>query len=114
MNTEAIVYLLRKTNLTRQEIGKLSPRQFKVIFEEVDYQEAVAEWRRMHTVATILATIDNTKLRKEGSRTVYGRLKASDFLPGGMPQRASQKQDSLKKLAADRGIRLPSREIKER
>ena len=112
MNIEAIVYLLRKTNLTRKEIGELSPEQFAAIIEEASYQESVEEWKRMQIVATILATIDNTRLRARGNKNVYGELKASDILPGGMPQR--KQQDTLKKLAAEKGIKLPSKEIKER
>ena len=110
MNTEVIVYLLRKTTLTRSEIGKLTPLQFQEILKEVAYQESVDEYRRQHGLATILAAIYNTIPRKRGSKV----LKASDFLKGDMPERNPKPQDSLDKMAEDRGIKLPSKELKER
>lgn len=39
MNTEAIVYLLRKTSLTLKDIGALTPKQFNALLEELYYQE---------------------------------------------------------------------------
>ena len=110
MNTEAIVYLARKLHWTRSEIGKLSPRQFNEIIKELYYQESIDEWRRQYSVASIMAAIYNTIPRKRGR----GACKPGDFLSGVMPQRENNKQDSLEKLAADRGIKLPSKEIKER
>ena len=108
-NTEQIVYLARKLHWTRSEIGKLSPIQFNEILKELYYQESVDEWRKMHTVATILAAIYNTIPRKN-----RGALKAGDFLQGGIPQRETKKADSLDKLAADRDIKLPSKELRTR
>ncbi len=110
MSTEQIVYLARKLHWTRAEIGQLTPIQFNTILKELYYQESVDEWRRMHTVANILAAIYNTIPRKRG----HGACKAGDFLTGGMPTRENRKQDSLEKLAADKGIKLPSKELKER
>ena len=109
MNTEAIVYLARKLHWTRAEIGQLSPKQFNAILKELYFQESVDEWRKMHTVANILAAIYNTIPRKN-----RGALKAGDFLSGGIPTREVKKVDSLEKLANDRGIKLPSREIRSR
>ena len=109
MNTEQVVYLARKLHWTREEIGKLSPIQFNTILKELYYQESVDEWRRMHTVANILAAIYNTIPRKN-----RGACKAGDFLQGGMPTRENKKQDSLEKLAADKDIRLPKKELRER
>lgn len=110
MNTEAIVYLLRKTSLTREAIGKLSPPQFMEIVKEVAYQESVEEYRRQHSIASLLAAIYNTIPRKRGSKV----LQASDFLKGAMPERNPKQPDSLDKMAGERGIKLPSRELKER
>ena len=110
MNTEQIVYLLRHTALSRSEIGKLKPEQFDEILKEVYYQESVDEWRKQHSVASIMAAIYNTIPRKRGS----GAVKAGDFLRGDMPKRIIIKEDSIEKMAADRGIRLPSKELKER
>ena len=109
-NTEGIVYLLRKTNLNREDIGKLSPVQFNAILNELYFQESVDEYRLQHSVASILAAIYNTIPRRQGSKT----LKASDFLPGDMPDRNPKKVNSLEKMAEEKGIKLPSKEMKER
>jgi hypothetical protein len=106
---EHIVYLLRKTNLTREDIGKLTPVQFSEILKEVYYQESVDNYRQQHSVASLLAAIYNTIPRKRGSK-VY---KASDFLNGEMPER-NAKQDSVDDIAKERGIRMPSKELRER
>ena len=108
MNTEVIVYLLRKTNLTRSEIGKLSPSQFQEILKEVSYQESADEYRRQHGIATILAAIYNTIPRKRGSKV----LKASDFLSGEMPSR--NKPEGIEEIASKHDIKLPTKEIKNR
>jgi len=109
-SSESIVYLLRKTNLNLHEIGELEVGQFKELITELQYQEAVDHYWKQYTTANILAAIYNTIPRKRG----HSGSKAGDFLSGGMPQRETRKQDSLEKLATDRGIKLPSKEIKER
>ena len=109
MNAE-IVYLLRKTNLTLRDIGKLTPSQFNEIIKEVGYQESVDTYREQHSVASLLAAIYNTIPRRRGSK-VY---QASDFLSGEMPIRNPKPQDSLDKIAEDRGIKLPSKELRSR
>lgn len=108
--TESIVYLLRKTNLTLREIGKLTPAQFNEIIKEVVYQESVDEYRRQHSVASLMAAIYNTIPRKRGSKV----FKADDFLQGRMPERNPKPQDSLDKMAQDKGVKLPSKELRER
>ncbi len=110
MNTEAIVCLLRKTNLTRSEIGKLSPAQFAEILRELYFQESIDLYRNQHSVASLLAAIYNTIPRKRGSKT----YKASDFLSGDIPERNPKPQDSIDEIAKDKGIKLPSKELKER
>ena len=109
MSTEAIVYLLRKTNLTRSEIGKLTPDQFNEILREVSYQEIAEEYNRNFRTASLLAAIYNTIPRKRGSKV----FKAGDFLSGDMPERNPQK-DTLEEMADKRGVKLPSKELKER
>jgi len=103
MTTESIVYLLRKTSLTRSEIGKLKLDQLNAIIKEVAFQESVEEYRKQHGLATILAAIYNTIPRKRGSQA----LKAKDFLSGEMPTREVKRQDTLETLAEKRGIKLP-------
>ncbi len=110
MNTEMIVYLARKLHWTREQIGALTPSQFSEILKEVYFQESVDEWRKQYSVASILAAIYNTIPRKRGSKT----FKASDFLSEEMPQRKSKSKDSIEEIAAEKGIRLPSKELKER
>ena len=110
MSTEAIVYLLRKTNLTRSEIGLLTPSQFNEILGEVYFQESVDTYRGQHSVASLLAAIYNTIPRRRGSKT----YQASDFLKGDMPTRNSKPQDSIDKLAEDKGIKLPTKELRSR
>ncbi len=104
-NTEAIVYLLRKTSLTRAEIGKLTPSQFAEILKELYYQESVEEYRNQFNVAEVLAAVYNTIPRRQGSK-VY---KASDFLTGGPPERNPQPENTLDKMAEEKGIKLPTR-----
>ncbi len=111
MNTnETDAYLLRKTSVTRNELGELSPAQYNALLKEVYYQESVDTYRQQYSVASILAAIYNTIPRKRGSK-VY---QASDFLKGDMPERNPKPQDSLDKLAEDRGIKLPSKELRSR
>jgi len=104
LNTEAIVYLLRKTSLTRSEIGKLKPDQLNAIIKEVSFQESVDEYRKMHSVASILAAIYNTIPQKPGHKA----LTAKDFLSGDMPTREGKRPDSnVEILAKQKGIILP-------
>ena len=109
LNTEPIVYLLRKTNLTLDAIGKLTPAQFNEILREVYYQESVDTYREQHSVASLLAAIYNTIPRRRGSKVYQAR----DFLSGAMPERQIKAQVSLEKLAEDRGIKLPPKELRE-
>ena len=104
MNTEAIVYLLRKTSLTRSEIGKLKPDQLQAIVKEVYFQESQDEYRKMHSIASILAAIYNTIPQKPGHKA----LTAKDFLSGDMPTREGKRPDTnVDVLAQKKGIILP-------
>ena len=109
MHTEAICYLLRKTNLTLEAIGKLTPAQFNEIIKETSYQESVDEYHRQYSVASLLAAIYNTIPRQRGSK-VY---QASDFLSGEMPSR-NEPQNEVEQLATKHNIKLPTKEIKNR
>ena len=110
MNIESIVYLLRKTSLTLLDIGELTPGQFSEMLTELYYQEAVDEYRRQHSIASIMAAIYNTIPRKRGSKI----LKASDFLGGDIPERNPKPQDSLDEMAKKRDIALPTKELRDR
>uniref|UniRef100_A0A6M3L1R4 Uncharacterized protein n=1 Tax=viral metagenome TaxID=1070528 RepID=A0A6M3L1R4_9ZZZZ len=103
MNTEAVVYIARKLKWTRAEIGQLSPSQFNELLGELYFQESVDEWRKMHTVATILSAIYNTIPRKKGSQPI----KAKDFLNSEMPERHPKQGKTVDQMAEDKGIILP-------
>ncbi len=105
MTTEGVVYLLRKTNLTRSEIGKLTPAQFNEILKEVYFQEAVDNYRNQYSVASLMAAIYNTIPRKAGSKS----SQAKDFLSGDMPVRGGKKLTDIDILAKEKGIILPSK-----
>ena len=106
MSTESICYLLRKTSLTRTEIGKLKPDQLNAIIKEVYYQESVDEYRKQHGIASLLAAIYNTIPQKPGHKP----LTAKDFLSGDMPSREGKKPDTnVEILAKQKGIILPSK-----
>ena len=105
MNTEAVVYIARKLKWSRAEIGQLSPMQFNDLLNELYYQESVDDWRRMHSVANILAAIYNTIPRKKGSRPV----KAKDFLSSDMPERHPKSEKTVDQMAEDKGIKLPDK-----
>ena len=105
MNTEAIVYLMRKTTLTRSEIGKLIPAQFNEIIKEVAYQESVDIYRQQYGLASILAAIYNTIPRKSGHKA----LTVKDFLSGDAPTRDDKQPSPIDELARAKGIILPSK-----
>ena len=106
MNTEIICYLLRKTSLTRTEIGKLKPEQLNAIIKEVAYQESVDEYRHAHEIASLLAAIYNTIPQKPGHKP----LTAKDFLSGDSPTREGKRPDTeIEILAQKKGIILPSK-----
>lgn len=106
MNIEAICYLLRKTSLTRAEIGKLTPDQLNAIVKEVFFQENIDQYRHQYSVASILAAIYNTIPRKAGAKT----FTAKDFLSGDMPTReGKQPETTVEILAKEKGIILPTK-----
>jgi len=105
VNTEQIVYIARKLHWSRAEIGQLSPAQFNEVLKELYFQESVDEWRKMHSVATILAAIYNTIPRRKGSQPI----KAKDFLGTEMPERHIKQEKTVDQMAKDKGIKLPER-----
>ena len=105
MSTEAIVYLARKLHWTREQIGALTPRQFNEIIRELYYQESINEYRRQHSVASILAAIYNTIPQKAGHKP----LQAKDFLSGDMPTRDGKQPSPVEELARKKGIILPNK-----
>lgn len=106
LTNEQIVYLLRKTTLTRSEIGNLSPIQAVAILNEVYLQESQEIYREQHNLANLLAAIYNTIPRSRGGKVFH----ASDFLNSSMPGRETDKKvDELQDKASKKGIKLPSK-----
>lgn len=110
-STYGIAFLLRKTNVTLEEIGKLSIVQFQKLYAEVSFQESVSEYQSASYVANILAAIANTIPRKTSK--IY---KAKDFMAFKEPRRTGadappDERAELEALATKFKIRLPAREI---
>jgi hypothetical protein len=106
LNTEVICYLLRKTSLTRTEIGKLNPEQLNAIVKEVYYQESCEEYSRTYEIASLLAAIYNTIPQKAGHKA----LTAKDFISSEPPSREGKRPDTnVEILAQKKGIILPSK-----
>lgn len=110
MNIEAVVYVARKLGWTREEIGKLTPKQFVALVDELHYQESIEDYNRAFQTASILAAIYNTIPSKRGSRV----FKYSDFLTAHPPERINRKtpkqpEFTLEDLARQEGIKLPKR-----
>lgn len=103
MNTEAIVYLLRKTNLALKEIGKLTPIQFVAIVKEVQGQESREEYNKKYRTASLLAAIYNTIPRKRGSKVFTPK----DFLLGREQTTSGEAKSHIEKLAHDKDIIMP-------
>ena len=105
LNIEAVVYLARKLHWTREEIGKLTPKQFNELLKELYYQESVDEYRKQHSIASLLAAIYNTIPRKAGHKA----LTARDFLSSDIPSRDGKKPSPVDELAIKKGIKVPSK-----
>jgi len=105
VNTEAVVYLARKLHWTREEIGKLTPKQFNELLKELCFQESIDEYRRQYSTASILAAIYNTIPRKSGHKP----LTAKDFLSGDIPTRDGKQPSPVDELAKKKGIKIPSK-----
>ena len=108
-----IVYLLRKTNMTRRDIGKLKPSQFIDILTEAHYQEAMDEYQTDTRLARLLTAIANSVPRKPPKTYT-----TSDFL-GEKPQRVGKEgavvdeKAKLENLAKQFNIKLPVKEMRD-
>ena len=103
-SNEYTVYVLRKTGMSKTELGELNLSQFYSLLKELYFQESVDEYRKVHTAASILAAIYNTIPQKAGHKP----LQAKDFLSGDMPTRDSKQPSPVDKLAKKKGIKIPS------
>ena len=102
---ESIVYLARKLHWKREEIGKLTPKQFNELLKELYYQESVEEYRNQYSIASLLAAIYNTIPRKSGHKA----LTAKDFLTGDMPTKNGKPKSNVDELAIKAGIKIPNK-----
>jgi len=106
-----IAYLLRKTNMTRRDIGRLKPSQFIDLLTEVHYQEAMEDYHTDARLANLLAAIANSVPRKPPKT-----YRVSDFL-GTMPQRVGEEvvdeKTKLETLAKQFNIKLPVKEMRD-
>lgn len=106
LTLEQVVYIARKLKWTREDIGKLNPKQAAELYNELCYQESIEDYRVQLNTAEILAAIYNTIPRKSGK--VY---QARDFITGVEPHKAGEHPKSeIDKLAIDAGIQLPKEE----
>jgi len=112
-SVQGVAYLLRKTGMPLKEIRGLELSQFWQLFEEVSFQESVAEYQTAMYVGSLLAAIVNSVPRK--GNKIY---KAKDFINIKLPRRSTDKSDvseheRLEALAEKFSIKLPSRELRE-
>ena len=108
MQTEVIVYLLRKTNLSLHDIGKLNPKQFTEIVKEVQRQEALERHEHLSEFAILLATISNAPIPRKN----WASKSAKDFYPNIDNTTSSvdgKTKTNLDKMAEDKGIKLPTK-----
>jgi len=110
VNNETIIYLLRKTSLTRTEIGKLTLDQYTTLLKEVYYQESVEEYWQNYKWAAIMALLKTLV----GIYTKHPKnYQVKDFLKGEAPTR-NKPQNELEELASKHNVKLPTKEIKNR
>jgi len=107
LNTnETDAFLLRKTSITKTELGHLHPLQYLALLKEVHFQESVNEYRRAYELASLLAAIEATIPHKPGQKA----RTTEDFLSCAMPTRDGKGQGSnIETLAEKKGIILPSK-----
>jgi len=103
---ESAIYLSRQTGWTLDEVGSLSPEQFRKVLEEVRFQEREDDYREAYNFASVMATIANVNRGKNGRH-----WKASDFV-GQPPERKSKEKpkDEIQDIVdrcQERGIEPP-------
>ena len=103
VDIEHIVYLLRKTNLTIDEIRNLELSQFYQIVNETYFQESIDKWETQHNLASLLAAIYNTIPRGKAAR----QFSSKDFYDVERPSKVLKPKTDLDSLAKEIGIKLP-------
>jgi hypothetical protein len=98
---ESIVYVLRKTSLTLNDIGELSPEQFKDLYRELLQQESEERFDRYSFYNVLLSTIHNAPISKPRI------MNQNEFYQLREPHKVEKPKNTLKDLAQKKGIKLP-------
>jgi hypothetical protein len=101
--TPGIVYLMRKTNETRETLGEMGNAQFNALIKEVAKQEAEEAYLMAHHFASLMAVVANTIPRRKGSKS----FSASDFLKERESQCDEPRKQTPIELAKSKGLRVP-------
>ena len=116
LSPEVIVYLARNFHWslaelipwTKGEIGRLTSKQLGEIVAELQYQEAIDNYKADARSASIMAMIANTTPSKS-----HKQYKASDFC-GQLPERKGKSDEpNIFDKAKARGLKVPQLELKE-
>ena len=110
---EAIVFLLRTTNLTREDLREMLPKQFLEIYAEAQYQQELEDYGAAHNAAAILAAIETFRSCMGKNPRAY---KPRDFV-GDPPMKGHAKRtagiDEMVRLAGLRGLKIPRGKFSE-
>jgi len=101
LNTEQLVYIVRKTSLTLEDIGKFSPRQAIDFFKELLQQEQEDKYELYTILNTLLSVIHNAPISKPRI------MKPNDFYQIKRHKRQEIQKDLLTSLCEKKGIKLP-------
>jgi hypothetical protein len=99
--TPAIVYLMRKTNETRESLGEMGAKEFNDLYIETLRQEADEDYVLAHHFASLMAVVANTIPRKRGTKG----YSAGDFLKE--REHPDEVEASPIELAKQKGLRVP-------
>ncbi len=105
---EMVVYIARKLGWAREDIGKLTLRQFVELFNELIFQESVDKWESQYNLAMLLAAIYNTIPKSRGGKT----FSAKDFYDMPKPSKGGEDKQVMTEVdqeANKAGIILPSK-----
>ncbi len=101
VSDEIVCFLLRKTSLALEDIGKLGIIQLMKIYNEVVFQENQERWDSQYNLAYLVSHIHNAMPKGRNSKI----WKVEDFYSVKRPTR--NKEDKKGTLAEKLGIRVP-------
>ena len=102
---EHIVYVLRKTGMSKTELGKLNLSQFYTLLKELYFQENVDRHNHLTELALLLSTITNAPI----PRKAWSGKSSKDFYLGDMPTRDGKQPSPVDELAKKKGVKIPSK-----